>query len=125
MSNESYQKTVRDDILTDILMDFSLLMQKNDLMKEGVKLSDIISSIDQLKETPGLSQYIHERFCCEHSVKPCKAALHLATFNCRCCQGTDIKRNGIGDLWDYPFCEGCQEENDQRITRFDQGEFPK
>lgn len=32
-------------------------------------------------------------------------------------------RNGLGDAFDYPFCEKCQEGIEGTITRFNDGKF--
>lgn len=37
----------------------------------------------------------------------------------------EIIRENLGDLFDYPFCESCQREQEDKITRLNDGLFYK
>ena len=39
--------------------------------------------------------------------------------------GKPIIRENLGDLFDYPFCEDCQNKYDKEVSRFDDGNFKK
>lgn len=38
--------------------------------------------------------------------------------------GNPMYRENIGDALDYPYCEDCQTEEDDNITRLDNGGYP-
>lgn len=55
----------------------------------------------------------------EHKIKTDFKCSYVEVLKMRC--NNPIKRQNIGDFFDYPYCEKCQILDKNRVTRLDDG----